>query len=150
MKILRFAEGSDAKTEKPQRQALQSVAIGISLVSLAVGFSVRGILIILNRHQADLNDLGGGSAVAMIGGISALLVSAAFLVAACLHWRFCDKHPATLMFKKLSVASCFSRRPSPKHAKNTSAPPPTTLRPITHPQAERTRLTGSLAYRLWA
>ena len=39
----------------------------------------------------------------------------------------------SMMFKKLSVASCFSRRPSPKHAKNTSAPPPTTLRPITHP-----------------
>jgi len=39
----------------------------------------------------------------------------------------------SMMFKKLSVASCFSRRPSPKHAKNTSAPPPTTLRPMTHP-----------------
>ena len=112
MKALRFAEGSDAKTEKPQRQALQSVAIGISLVSLAVGFSVRGILIILNRHQADLNDLGGGSAVAMIGGISALLVSAVFLVAACLNWRFCDKHPATLPVWRETARLTFCRAES--------------------------------------
>jgi hypothetical protein len=108
MKVLRFAEGSDAKVEKPQRQALQSIAIGISLVSLAVGFSVRGILIILNRHQAGLNGLGGGSAVAMIGGISALLVSAVFLVAACLHWRFRANHPAALPVRRQSIRFTFA------------------------------------------
>jgi len=36
-------------------------------------------LIIINRHQADLNGLAGGSAVAIVGGISALLVGTVFL-----------------------------------------------------------------------
>jgi hypothetical protein len=35
----------------------------------------------VNRHQADLNGLAGGSAVAIIGGISVILVGAVFLVA---------------------------------------------------------------------
>ena len=41
----------------------------------------------MNRHQAELNGLAGGGAVAMIGGISAVLVGTVFLFAACLHWR---------------------------------------------------------------
>ena len=51
---------------------------------------------IVNRHQGDLNGLAGGSSVAMIGGISAVLVASVFLVAACLHWRFCVRHPVEL------------------------------------------------------
>ena len=47
----------------------------MSLVSEAIGFSILGILIIMNRHQAELNGLAGGSAVGMIGGISAILVA---------------------------------------------------------------------------
>jgi len=48
----------------------------------------------MNRHQADLNGLAGGSAVAMIGGISAILVGTVFLVATYLHWRFCARPSA--------------------------------------------------------
>jgi hypothetical protein len=39
----------------------------------AIGFSVLGRLIIVNRHQADLNGLSGGS-IAMVGGISAFFI----------------------------------------------------------------------------
>ena len=57
----------------------------MSLVSLSLGFSIFGILIILNRHRADLNGLSGDSFAATVGGITAILVGLAFLVAACLH-----------------------------------------------------------------
>jgi hypothetical protein len=48
------------KAETPERAALQRIATGISLVSLAVGFSILGTVIIVNRDQADLNGIPGG------------------------------------------------------------------------------------------
>jgi hypothetical protein len=90
----------------------QRIATGMSLVSEAIGFSILGILIILNRHQADLNGLGGGSFVAIVGSISALLVGTIFFVAACAHWRFCVKHPATLPVRRHSLRFTFAR-PNP-------------------------------------
>ena len=88
---LGFAQGAALKTVTPERllklQALQKISTGMSLVSLSLGFSIVGMLIIANRHQADLSGLTGGNSIAMVGGISAMLVGAAFVVAACLHWR---------------------------------------------------------------
>jgi hypothetical protein len=96
---LRFARASDSKAETTDgllsRQVLQRIATR-SLVSEAIGFWVLGILIIVNRHQADLNGLGGGSSVAIIGGISAICVGTVFLVSAYLHWRFCARRPVRL------------------------------------------------------
>ena len=89
----RFAEGSGSKAETPDqllnRQPRQKIWTGMSLMSLSLGFSIFGILIIVNQHQADLNDLSGNSSLAtIVGGIAAILVGTTFLVAACLHWRF--------------------------------------------------------------
>jgi hypothetical protein len=113
---LRFAPASESKVETTgwllSRQVLQRIATRMSLLSEAIGFLVLGILIIVNRHQADLNVLSGGSSVAMIGGISAILVSTVFLVAACVHWRFCAKHPAMLPVRRHSVRFTFAR-PNP-------------------------------------
>jgi hypothetical protein len=78
-------------------QILQEISTGMSLISLSVGFSIVGLLIIVNRHQADLTDLTGGNCTAMVGGVSAMLVGAAFLVATCLHWRFCAKRLAATL-----------------------------------------------------
>jgi hypothetical protein len=101
---LRFARVSESKVETTDwvlsRQALQRIATRISLVVEAIGFSILGILIIMNRHQADLNGLGGDDSVGMIGGIS--LAAAAFLVAACLHWRFCARRPVELLVRRQS------------------------------------------------
>ena len=72
----------------------------MSLVSLALGFWVFAMLIIINRHQAELNGLAGGSFFAMIGGIGAFLVGTVLLVAAYLNWRFCARHPATLPVRR--------------------------------------------------
>ena len=113
---LRFARASDSEVEATDRllsrQVLQRIATRMSLVSEAIGFWVLGILIIVNRHQADLNGLGGGSSVAMIGGISAVFVPTVFLVATYLHWRFCVRHPATLPVRRHSVRFTFAR-PNP-------------------------------------
>jgi hypothetical protein len=75
----------------------------MSLVSPALGFWVFAMLIFTNRHQAELSGLSGGSAVAIIGGVSALLVGTVFLVAAGLHWRFCVRRPAALAVWRRSV-----------------------------------------------
>jgi hypothetical protein len=116
---LRFAPASESKVEASDwllsRQTLQRIATRMSLVGEAIGFSVLGILIIVNRYQADLNGFSGGSPIAMIGGISAILVGTVFLVAACLHWRFCIKHPAALPVRRQSVRFTFAR-PNPVKA----------------------------------
>ena len=81
----------------------------MSLVGEAIGFSILGILIILNRHQADLNGLSGGSSVAIVGGISAILVGTVFLFAAFLHWRFCARRTAALPVRHQSARFTFAR-----------------------------------------
>jgi len=81
----------------------------MSLVSLALGFWVFAMLIIVNRHQAELNGLAGGSSFAMVGGIGAFLVGTVFLVPACLHWSFCVRHPAALPVRRQSARFTFSR-----------------------------------------
>jgi hypothetical protein len=68
-------------------QKLEKISTGISLVSLSLGFSVFGLLIIAHRDQADLNDLLSGSSVAAFGGIVSILVGTIFLVSAFLYWR---------------------------------------------------------------
>ena len=81
-------------------------------VTEAIGFLVLGILIIANRHQADLHGLATGSAVAIIGGLSALLVDTVFFVSAYVHWRFCAKHPAALPVRCSSALFIFAK-PNP-------------------------------------
>jgi hypothetical protein len=113
---LRFAPASESKVERSDwllnRRVLQRIATRMSLLSEAIGFSIFGILIVLNRNQADLNGLGGGGAVAMIGGISAVLVAAVFLVAACLHWSFCIRHPVALPVRRQAFCFTFAK-PNP-------------------------------------
>jgi hypothetical protein len=66
------------------------------------------MLIFINRHQAELNGLSGGSFVAMVGGIRVSLVGTVFLVATCLHWRFCVRHPIALPVRRQSFRFTFA------------------------------------------
>jgi hypothetical protein len=113
---LRFARASESKAHTTDwflsRQTLQRISTGMSLVSLALGFWAFAMLIIINRHQAELNGLSGGSSFAMVGGIGAFLVGTVFLGAACFHWRFCASHPATLPVRRQSFRFTFVR-PNP-------------------------------------
>ena len=52
------------------------------MIGLALGFSVLGLLIVANEHD------GGAS---MTGGIISILLGAAFLITAFLHWKRCDQ-----------------------------------------------------------
>jgi len=110
---LGFAPASESKVESTDwllsRQLLQRIATRISLVSEAIGFSILGILIIANRYQADLNGLATGSGVAILGGLSALLVGTVFLVSAYVHWRFCARHSAAPPVRRQLVRFTFSR-----------------------------------------
>ena len=113
---LGFARVSDSEVEATDgllsRQVLQRISTGMSLVSLALGFWVFAKLIIINGHQAELNGLSGGSAVAMVGGVAAFLVGTVFLVSAYVHWRFCARHPAALPVRRSSARFTFAR-PNP-------------------------------------
>jgi hypothetical protein len=106
---LRFAQRTESKAETTNRllmrQTLLKISTEMSLISLSLGFSIFGMLIIVHRHQADLDGLCGSSG-ATVGGIGAILVGTAFFVAACFNWRFCQ----TLCFSRSSV--CLVLRPS--------------------------------------
>ena len=86
---LRFARSSESKIETTDwvlsPQVLQRIATRMSLFGEAIGFSILGILILVNRHQAELNGLAGGSSFAMVGAVGAFLVGTVFLGAACFH-----------------------------------------------------------------
>ena len=60
----------------------------MSLLGEAIGFSILGILILMNRHQAELNNRSGGSAFAVVGGIGAFLVGTVFLGSALFPLEF--------------------------------------------------------------
>ena len=64
------------------QRRLQKISTITSLVGLAPGFSVLGLLIVAKEHD------GGAS---IIGGILGILLGAAFLIAACLHWKSSDQ-----------------------------------------------------------
>ena len=64
------------------QKRLEKISTTISLLGLALGFSALGLLIVAKEHD------GGAS---ITGGIFGILLGAAFLIAACLHWKCCDQ-----------------------------------------------------------
>ena len=64
------------------QKRLEKISTAISLVGLALGYSVLGLLIVAKKQD------GGAS---IIGGILGILLGAAFLIAACLHWKCCGQ-----------------------------------------------------------
>ena len=110
---LSFAQGFGLKARRleqfPKRGALERIATGLSLISQAVGFSVIGILILATRHQAELNDSANGSFFATAGGVSALFVGIAFLIAALLYWRFCARPSAGLALRRKTARLTFAK-----------------------------------------
>jgi hypothetical protein len=62
---------------RTQRQP-EKISTAISLFGMAMGFSVLGLLIVVNQHD-------GGASIP--GGIFGILLGTAFLIAACLHLK---------------------------------------------------------------
>jgi hypothetical protein len=111
---LGFAQWTESKANNPDRlrtrQSLQKILTGMSLISLCLGFSIFGALIIMNRHHADLNGLPAENSVATIcGGIGAISVGMAFFLAACFHWRFWARRSAGLSIRRQSARLTFPR-----------------------------------------
>jgi hypothetical protein len=71
----------------------------ISLVGLALGFSVLGLLIIAKEHE------GGAS---ITGGILGILLGAPFLIAACLHWKCGDQIQSGFQVEEVPAAEIVS------------------------------------------
>jgi hypothetical protein len=60
------------------QKRLEKISTTISLLGLALGFSALGLLIVAKEHDG---------AVSITGGILGILLGAAFLIAACQHWK---------------------------------------------------------------
>jgi peptidoglycan/LPS O-acetylase OafA/YrhL len=64
------------------QKRLEKISTAISLLALALGFSVLGLLIVAKEHEG---------ATSIAGGILGIVLGATFLIAACLHWKCGDQ-----------------------------------------------------------
>jgi hypothetical protein len=64
------------------QKQLEKISTAISLLALALGFSVLGLLMVAKEHE---------SAASIAGGILGIVLGATFLIAACLHWKCSDQ-----------------------------------------------------------
>src|ERR1700688_4551347 len=75
--------------KEPMSRNLKRASAGISLLMLALGFSLLGALSFLNRLHGEL---GIASAVeqncCVAGSAASVLAGSVFLVAACLYWKW--------------------------------------------------------------
>jgi hypothetical protein len=81
------------------QRRLQKISTSISLVGLALGFSVLGLLIVAKEHD-------GGQSIT--GGILGILLGAAFLIAACLHWKCCNQIEGGFQVEEVPAAEIVS------------------------------------------
>jgi hypothetical protein len=81
------------------QRRLEKLLTTISLVGLALGFSGLGLLIIAKDHDGDAS---------ITGGILGVLVGLAFLIAACLHWKYCDQIQGGFQVEEVPAAEIVS------------------------------------------
>jgi hypothetical protein len=81
------------------QRRLEKISTSLSLVGLALGFSVLGLLIVAKEHD------GGAS---IIGGILGILLGVAFLIAACLHWKCGDQIQGGFQVEEFPAAEIVS------------------------------------------
>jgi len=84
---------------RTQRQ-LEKISTAISLFGMAMGFSVLGLLIVVNQHD-------GGASIP--GGIFGILLGAAFLIAVCLYWKRCDQIQSGFQVEEVPAAEIVSQ-----------------------------------------
>jgi hypothetical protein len=83
------------RTQRP----LEKISTITSLVGLALGFSALGLLIVAKNHD-------GGASIA--GGILGILLGAAFLTAACFHWKRGDRIQGGFLVEEIPSAEIVS------------------------------------------
>ena len=76
-----------SSTKESMLRDLKRIAAGVSLIMLALGFLLLGILSFMNRLQGEL---AVGSALekncCVAGSVVSVLAGGIFLVAACIYW----------------------------------------------------------------
>jgi uncharacterized membrane protein YidH (DUF202 family) len=83
---------------RTQKQ-LEKISTAISLLALALGFSVLGLLIVAKEHQG---------AASIAGGILGIFLGATFLIAACLHWKRVDQIQGGFLAEEATVVEIAS------------------------------------------
>jgi uncharacterized membrane protein YidH (DUF202 family) len=81
------------------QKRLEKISTTISLLGLALGFSALGLLIVAKEHD---------DAASITGGILGILLGAAFLVAACLHWQCVGQIQSGFRVEKVPAAEIVS------------------------------------------
>jgi len=83
------AEAVSQKTAlMKSRRRLQRISAGISLIILSLGFSLLGLLSLVNKPHADLANVPcAGTASWIAGSASSFLAGTTFVVASCVYWR---------------------------------------------------------------
>ena len=81
------------------QKRLEKISTALSLVGLALGFSVLGLLIVAKEHD------GGAS---ITGGILGILLGATFLIAGCLHWKCGDQIEGGFQIEEIPAAEIVS------------------------------------------
>jgi hypothetical protein len=82
------------------QKRLEKISTTISLLGLALGFSALGLLIVAKEHD--------GSA-SLTGGILGILLGAAFLIAAYLHWKCGDQIQGGFRVEEVPAAEIVSQ-----------------------------------------
>jgi hypothetical protein len=81
------------------QRRVAKISTAISLLGLAPWFSVLGLLIVANEHDGSTS---------IIGGIIGILLGAAFLIAACLHWKCGNKSQDGFRIEEVPAAEIVS------------------------------------------
>ena len=81
------------------QKRLEKISTTISLLGLALVFFVLGVLIVAKEHD------GGAS---ITGGILGILLGAAFLILACLHWKCGDQIQGGFRVEEVPAAEIVS------------------------------------------
>jgi uncharacterized membrane protein YidH (DUF202 family) len=81
---------------------LEKISTSISLIVLALGFTLLGLLIVAKDHDGDAS---------IIGGIFGILVGVAFLISACLHWKYCDQIQDRFQLEEVPATEIVSEMP---------------------------------------
>jgi hypothetical protein len=89
------------------QKRLEKMSTTISLFGLALGFSALGLLIVAKEHD------GGAS---MTGGILGIFLGAAFLIAACLHWKRCYQIQVKFQVEEVPADAMVSEMPQAANA----------------------------------
>jgi hypothetical protein len=83
---------------RTQKQ-VEKISTVISLLALALGFSLLGLLIVAKDHE---------DAASIAGGILGIFLGVTFLIAACLHWKPGDQIQGGFMAEEAPVVEIVS------------------------------------------